>query len=103
MSSASDSAFAGTVSAIPFSVATSMPPSSARTCLPTGEDVLGSAGDGRLSLAARADYAEAVRRSRLAWCALAAGTGCAAAQDAQHYLSNLAPATRAEPILEVSA
>ena len=33
----------------------------------------------------------------------AAGTGCAAAQDAQHYLSNLAPATRAEPILEVSA
>lgn len=33
----------------------------------------------------------------------AAGTGCAAAQDAQHYLSNLAPATHAEPVLEVSA
>ncbi|MCH8626852.1 thioredoxin-disulfide reductase [Arsenicicoccus piscis] len=33
----------------------------------------------------------------------AAGTGCAAAQDAQHYLSNLAPVTSAEPILEVSA
>lgn len=33
----------------------------------------------------------------------AAGTGCAAAQDAQHYLSNLAPATVSEPVLEVSA
>ncbi|MBE8146542.1 thioredoxin-disulfide reductase [Brevibacterium casei] len=33
----------------------------------------------------------------------AAGTGRAAAQDAQHYLSNLAPATHAEPVLEVSA
>ena len=33
----------------------------------------------------------------------AAGTGCAAAQDAQHYLSNLAPATLPEPVLEVSA
>ncbi len=33
----------------------------------------------------------------------AAGTGCAAAQDAQHYLSNLAPAPAAEPVLEVSA
>jgi thioredoxin reductase (NADPH) len=33
----------------------------------------------------------------------AAGTGCAAAQDAQHYLSNLAPATQPEPVLEVSA
>ena len=32
----------------------------------------------------------------------AAGTGCAAAQDAQHYLSNLAPATVSEPVLEVS-
>lgn len=33
----------------------------------------------------------------------AAGTGCAAAQDAQHYLSNLAPDLFAEPVLEVSA
>ena len=33
----------------------------------------------------------------------AAGTGCAAAQDAQHYLSNLAPATVSAPVLEVSA
>ncbi|MEV8339759.1 thioredoxin-disulfide reductase [Leucobacter sp. NPDC077196] len=33
----------------------------------------------------------------------AAGTGCAAAQDAQHYLSNLAPVTVSEPVLEVSA
>lgn len=33
----------------------------------------------------------------------AAGTGCAAAQDAQHYLSNLAPASVSEPVLEVSA
>ncbi|MGG5753699.1 thioredoxin-disulfide reductase [Zafaria sp. Z1313] len=33
----------------------------------------------------------------------AAGTGCAAAQDAQHYLSNLAPATVPTPVLEVSA
>jgi len=33
----------------------------------------------------------------------AAGTGCAAAQDAQHYLSHLAPATVSEPVLEVSA
>jgi thioredoxin reductase (NADPH) len=33
----------------------------------------------------------------------AAGTGCAAAPDAQHYLSNLAPATLPEPVLEVSA
>lgn len=33
----------------------------------------------------------------------AAGTGCAAAQDAQHYLSNRAPDTVAEPVLEVSA
>ena len=33
----------------------------------------------------------------------AAGTGCAAAQDAQHYLSNLAPATVSELALEVSA
>ncbi|RQP10806.1 MAG: thioredoxin-disulfide reductase [Microbacteriaceae bacterium] len=33
----------------------------------------------------------------------AAGTGCAAAQDAQHYLSNLASATLPEPVLEVSA
>ncbi len=33
----------------------------------------------------------------------AAGTGCAAAQDAQHYLSNLAPATPSEPVREVSA
>lgn len=32
----------------------------------------------------------------------AAGTGCAAAQDAQHYLSNLAPATVSAPVLEVS-
>ena len=32
----------------------------------------------------------------------AAGTGCAAAQDAQHYLSNLAPATPSEPVREVS-
>ena len=32
----------------------------------------------------------------------AAGTGCAAAQDAQHYLSHLAPATVSEPVLEVS-
>ena len=29
--------------------------------------------------------------------------GCAAAQDAQHYLSNLAPATPSEPVREVSA
>ncbi|MGX1695221.1 thioredoxin-disulfide reductase [Microbacterium keratanolyticum] len=33
----------------------------------------------------------------------AAGTGCAAAQDAQHYLSNLAPATASDLALEVSA
>ncbi len=33
----------------------------------------------------------------------AAGTGCAAAQDAQHYLSNLAPATVSAPVLEVLA
>lgn len=33
----------------------------------------------------------------------AAGTGCAAAQDAQHYLSNLAPTTVSAPVLEVSA
>ncbi len=33
----------------------------------------------------------------------AAGTGCAAAQDAQHYLSNLAPVTVLSPVLEVSA
>ena len=33
----------------------------------------------------------------------AAGTGCAAAQDAQRYLSNLAPATVSELALEVSA
>lgn len=33
----------------------------------------------------------------------AAGTGCAAAQDAQHYLSNLAPATVCAPVLEVFA
>ena len=33
----------------------------------------------------------------------AAGTGCAAAQDAQHYLSNLAPATVPAPVMEVSA
>ena len=33
----------------------------------------------------------------------AAGTGCAAAQDAQHYLSNLAPATPSAPVREVSA
>ena len=33
----------------------------------------------------------------------AAGTGCAAAQDAQHYLSNLAPADVSVPVLEVSA
>ena len=33
----------------------------------------------------------------------AAGTGCAAAQDAQHYLSHLAPTTVSEPVLEVSA
>lgn len=33
----------------------------------------------------------------------AAGTGCAAAQDAQHYLSNLAPDTVAEHILEATA
>ena len=33
----------------------------------------------------------------------AAGTGCAAAQDAQHYLSHLAPATVSELALEVSA
>ncbi|WP_460775091.1 thioredoxin-disulfide reductase [Microbacterium sp. GXF7504] len=33
----------------------------------------------------------------------ASGTGCAAAQDAQHYLSNLAPATVSELALEVSA
>lgn len=33
----------------------------------------------------------------------AAGTGCAAAQDAQHYLSNLAPAAVSLPVLEVSA
>ena len=33
----------------------------------------------------------------------AAGTGCAAAQDAQHYLSHLAPATPSEPVREVSA
>jgi len=34
----------------------------------------------------------------------AAGTGCAAAQDAQHYLSHLAPAAEvAAPVLEVSA
>ena len=33
----------------------------------------------------------------------AAGTGCAAAQDAQHYLSNLAPATVSELALEASA
>ena len=33
----------------------------------------------------------------------AAGTGCAAAQDAQHYLSNLAPATVSAPVLEVFA
>ena len=32
----------------------------------------------------------------------AAGTGCAAAQDAQHYLSHLAPATPSEPVREVS-
>ncbi len=33
----------------------------------------------------------------------AAGTGCAAAQDAQHYLSNLAPAAVSALVLEVSA
>lgn len=33
----------------------------------------------------------------------AAGTGCAAAQDAQHYLSNLAPASVSEHVPEVSA
>ena len=33
----------------------------------------------------------------------AAGTGCAAAQDAQHYLSNLEPTTVPELALEVSA
>ncbi len=33
----------------------------------------------------------------------AAGTGCAAAQDAQHYLSNFAPVTVSELVLEVSA
>lgn len=33
----------------------------------------------------------------------AAGTGCSAAQDAQHYLSNLASDMVAEPVLEVSA
>ncbi|KJL23785.1 MULTISPECIES: thioredoxin-disulfide reductase [Microbacterium] len=33
----------------------------------------------------------------------AAGTGCAAAQDAQHYLSDLAPATVSAPVLEVFA
>ena len=33
----------------------------------------------------------------------AAGTGCAAAQDAQHYLSHLAPAPQPAPVLEVSA
>ena len=33
----------------------------------------------------------------------AAGTGCAAAQDAQHYLSHLAPAAQPAPVLEVSA
>lgn len=33
----------------------------------------------------------------------AAGTGCAAAQDAQHYLSNLAPDTVAERTLEAAA
>ena len=33
----------------------------------------------------------------------AAGTGCAAAQDAQHYLSHLAPVTVLSPVLEVSA
>jgi len=33
----------------------------------------------------------------------AAGTGCAAAQDAQHYLSNLTPTPVSEPVLEVSA
>ena len=34
----------------------------------------------------------------------AAGTGCAAAQDAQHFLSNLqATSTASEPLLEVSA
>ena len=32
----------------------------------------------------------------------AAGTGCAAAQDAQHYLSNLAPANVPAPVMEVS-
>ncbi len=33
----------------------------------------------------------------------AAGTGCAAAQDVQHYLSHLAPAAQPAPVLEVSA
>jgi len=33
----------------------------------------------------------------------AAGTGCAAALDAQHYLSDLADASVSEPVLEVSA
>ncbi|MBO1903269.1 thioredoxin-disulfide reductase [Leucobacter weissii] len=33
----------------------------------------------------------------------AAGTGCAAAQDAQHYLSHLTPAAQSAPVLEVSA
>lgn len=33
----------------------------------------------------------------------AAGTGCAAAQDAQHYLSHLASAAQSAPVLEVSA
>lgn len=33
----------------------------------------------------------------------AAGTECAAAQDAQHYLSHLAPAAQPAPVLEVSA
>lgn len=33
----------------------------------------------------------------------AAGTGCAAAQDAQHYLSHLAPAAQRALVLEVSA
>ena len=32
----------------------------------------------------------------------AAGTGCAAAQDAQHYLSNRAPVTGSAPVREVS-
>lgn len=33
----------------------------------------------------------------------AAGAGCAVAQDAQYYLSNLTPIAVPEPVLEVSA